>query len=205
MAPGPVPDLVLASASPRRADILAMLGLDFQIVPARVREERAPGEPPPRYVERLAREKAQAVAVTRPESLVLGGDTVVVQGDHLLEKPADPEEASRMLEALAGRDHEVHTGMALVSPGGRVTSEVATASVSIRDLSRAEIEAYVRTGEPMDKAGSYGIQGMGAALVSSIAGDYYAVVGLSVQSLVTLLGRVGIRYGYGDLRSIEGY
>lgn len=176
-----------------------MLGLSFETLPAQVVEEQAGQESPRDYVERLARDKALAVSSLRPASLVLGGDTVVVAHGEVIEKPENPAHAIEMLQSLGGMEHQVFTGMALVAPGGGVFSTTREALVTFRPLGRTEIEAYVETGEPLDKAGGYGIQGFGAALVSAVTGDYYAVVGLSVQGLVALFGQAGIRYSYGAL------
>lgn len=209
--PGPLvavdgsrPQWVLASRSPRRAEVLRMLGLEFESHPAAIEERALSEEEPERYVERLAREKAAAVAERFQGSWVLGGDTVVVLGGSVLEKPDAPSEAVDMLQSLAGRRHRVLTGMALVEPGGRVHSTLTSAWVTFRDLSLQEIKLYVSTYEPMDKAGAYGIQGFGAALVSSIEGDYYAVVGFSVQGLIDLFGRAGMRYEYGNVQPGQG-
>lgn len=191
----PVPPVILASASPRRADILRMVGLTpDRIEPARVEEKRKPGEDPRLYVERLACEKARAVAARDAEGLVLAGDTIVILEGRILEKPGSPQEAAAMLRRLSGRRHTVLTGMA-AARRGRVWSLVAEAAVGFRTLGDAEIEEYVATGEPLDKAGGYGIQGYGSALVASVDGDYYAVVGFSVVGLEQLLRRTGFRMG----------
>lgn len=188
-----VPDVVLASASPRRAAVLRMLGLSFSVVPADVEERRKPGEPPRRYVERLSRAKVRRVMAGSPDTLVVGGDTVVAMDRRVLEKPRDGADAVRMLSSLSGSEHRVYSGLA-VAVGGRIASNVAAARVIVRPLSREVIEAYVATGEPLDKAGAYGIQGRGASLVERIEGDYYAVVGLSVAAFVDLVPSVGFEY-----------
>ncbi len=195
---GGAPDIVLASASPRRAAVLGMLGLSFSVVPADVEERREQGEPPRRYVERLARAKARRVMAAQPGALVIGGDTVVAMDGRVLEKPRGGAEAVRMLSSLSGREHVVYSGLA-VAAGGRIVSNVATARVRCGTLAREVIEAYVATGEPLDKAGAYGIQGRGATLVERIEGDYYAVVGLSVAALVRLFPAVGYEYLPGGL------
>ena len=200
----PVPTLVLASASPRRAEILRMLGFEPEVVHTHVDESRRAGEGPRPFVERLAREKAEAGWETRRGSLVLGGDTVVVLDGHILEKPRDRAHAVEMLGVLAGRTHRVLTGMALVGPKGDTWSLVAEASVAFRAATSREIEAYVETGEPMDKAGGYGIQGYGATLVDSVDGDYYAVVGLSVSVVLRLMASAGLAYAYPGLRWMDG-
>ncbi|MDH3222993.1 MAG: Maf family protein, partial [Gemmatimonadota bacterium] len=160
-ADSPLPPLVLASASPRRSDILQMLGLRPRVRPASVEEARLPKETAAGYVERLAREKARAGALHDPEALVLGGDTVVVLDGDILEKPADQREAESMLLRLSGRDHDVCTGMAL-SVGGQTWSLVCRATVGFRNASAVDVRRYAATGEPLDKAGGYGIQGYGS-------------------------------------------
>jgi septum formation protein len=197
-AGGP-PPLVLASASPRRAAILQMLGLAHEVLATHIPEEFDPRETPDGHVERLAREKALTGARSRPDALVLGGDTVVVLDGVVLGKPAGPEDAVAMLLRLSGRRHVVHSGLALAEPGGVVHLAVDRTGVVFRPFDEAEARAYVATGEPLDKAGAYGIQGMGAALVSEIEGDYYTVVGLPVAALLSLLQRAGWGYTFGGL------
>lgn len=179
-----------------------MLGLAFRAVPAQIEERRAPGEPAQRYVERLAREKAERVAATDCAAaggtggsapLIVAGDTVVELDGQVLEKPADPAHARSMLSALSGKGHRVYTGLAL-SRRRRTVSRVATAQVVFRSLSPALVDAYVATGEPMDKAGAYGIQGYGSALVEHVEGDYYAVVGFPVAAFASLLPELGLEY-----------
>ena len=193
----PLP-LVLASASPRRADVLRMLGLAFVVVPAEVEERRRKGEPPREYVERLSREKVREVVPAHPRALVVGGDTIVVLDRRVLEKPRDRAGAVEMLSALSGRAHRVYSGLA-VAANGEIASSVAVARVIFRTCSREVIERYVDTGEPLDKAGAYGIQGYGAALVERVEGDYYTVVGMSVAAFVGLLPSVGFEYMPGRL------
>ncbi|GMV04814.1 MAG: Maf-like protein [Gemmatimonadota bacterium] len=192
------PPLVLASASPRRAELLALLGLPVRVLPARVDETYLAGETPVAHVERLAREKAEAVAVEAVGALVVGGDTVVVEAGRVLGKPRTPAEAVEMLLALAGREHRVYSGIAIAGKGGTV-SAVGTATVRFRAFDRALAEAYVATGEPLDKAGAYGIQGKGAALVEAIEGDYYSVVGFPIVRFLELLHRKGWSYAFGRL------
>jgi septum formation protein len=194
------PPLVLASASPRRTGILTRLGLEHEVRPAEVDEAFRRGEEPRAHVERLAREKAEAVAGLRPEALVLAGDTVVVLDGRVLGKPVDADEAARTLGALSGRAHTVFSALALAVPGGGVRSRVDLARVTFRDLTPDMIRSYVETGEPLDKAGAYGIQGLGAALVQGVEGDYYAVVGLPVSGLISLLADAGWRYTFQGLR-----
>lgn len=183
--------LVLASGSTRRADILATVGLKFDVVTPDIDESRRPDEVPPAYVERLAREKA--LAVTTPGTVVVGADTVVVQGGRIFGKPAHPEEARSMLRQLQGTKHEVATGMAVVSSQGDpvVRSVVDFAVVSLRELTAEEIVDYVDTGEPMDKAGAYALQGRAAIFIDSIEGNPYTVIGLPIHLLNSLLLSVG--------------
>lgn len=190
--------VVLASASPRRADVLRMLGLSFRVAPADVEERLGAVESPHGYVERLSREKASRVAAAHPDALVVGGDTVVVLDGRVLEKPSGPPEAVDMLVSLAGRKHRVYSGLA-VAANGKMESRVARAGVTFRPVTRDLIERYVETGEPLDKAGSYGIQGCGAALVDRIEGDYFTVVGMSVAAFMGVLPRVGLEYRPGAI------
>ncbi|HKJ93351.1 MAG TPA: Maf family protein [Longimicrobiales bacterium] len=196
------PPLVLASASPRRRRLLDMLGLAFTVEPSRIEEVLHDGEDPAGHVERLAREKGLAVASSRPEALVIGGDTIVVVDHTPLGKPADEAEAVAMLLRLQGTVHRVETGVAVVAPGGRVESSVVGVQVWFRAFDRRTAEQYVSTGEPMDKAGAYGIQGYGATLVDRIDGDYFAVMGLPLARLVSLLRRVGWNYTFHGLEAL---
>jgi septum formation protein len=184
----PPPHLVLASASPRRADLLAGVGLRFAVRPSHIDESPRPGEQPAAMVERLAREKAQAVA--HPGELVVGADTTVVVDGHMLGKPADDDEATAMLRRLAGRAHEVLTGVAVVEDG-RVASGVEASRVAFAPLDEEEIAWYVATGEPLDKAGAYAIQGRGGLLVTSVDGNYSNVVGLPLPLVYRLLRELG--------------
>jgi septum formation protein len=196
---------VLASESPRRADVLRQLGLDPVVRPARVDETYQTGETPEAHVERLAREKAEAVAHTEPDALVVGGDTLVVDGARVLGKPGDEAEAARMLISLAGRAHTVLSGLALAgAPGtGETLSTVTRTQVRFRAYGEDIARAYAATGEPLDKAGGYGIQGLGAALVSGVEGDYYSVVGFPVSAFMELLERAGLRYEFGSLSAAD--
>lgn len=193
------PRLVLASGSPRRADVLRQLGFDPEVRPADVDEAYMPGETPTEHVERLARAKAEAVVQQGVEALVIGGDTIVLDGDRVLSKPLDADDAVAMLERLSGGTHEVLSGLALSGRHGTV-STVARARVHMRAFDGETAEAYVATGEPLDKAGAYGIQGQGAALVEAIDGDYYAIVGFPVGAFFDLLERAGWRFDFGILR-----
>lgn len=199
MAGGMPLPLVLASASPRRRKLLYMLALDHEVLPADVDEGLLPGEAPRAHVERLARAKALYVAARRPNALVLGADTVVALDDEVLGKPASQKDAVATLVRLAGRQHEVHTGLALAEPNGVTAVTTSSTRVRFRAFDDAVARRYVATGEPLDKAGSYGIQELGAALVDGVEGDYYTVVGLPVAALVRLLERAGWRYDFGSL------
>jgi septum formation protein len=190
--------LILASASPRRLKILRQLGLDPEVRPATLDETLEPGETPAEHVERLARAKAELVALDVPDALVIGGDTIVLRDERVLGKPQSPDHAVQMLMSLAGRDHEVLSALALVGAHG-VVSRVHRTRVRFRDFDVAAARRYVATREPMDKAGAYGIQGLGAALVESLDGDYYSVVGFPVGVFLDLLGRAGWRYDFGRL------
>lgn len=201
VTPAP-PPLVLASRSPRRAQLLHMLGLRFDVLAAEIDESRRAGEPPTLYAERLAREKVQAVAARRPDGLVLGGDTLVVLDGDVLGKPRDRDEAVSMLLRLQGRQHRVETGVAVAAPDGRLVSSVEGVHVRFRPFERAAAEEYVGTGEPMDKAGAYGIQGYGATLVDLIEGDFFAVMGLPLARLVSLFRALGWRYNFQGLEPL---
>ncbi len=191
------PPIVLASQSPRRRELLQQLGLAFQVEPARVDESLLPGEDAAEHVRRLALEKARAVAARRPEALVIAGDTAVVLDDQVMAKPRDTEDAVAMLLRLQGKTHRVETGVAVAVPGGRALADVVGADVTFRAFDEDFARAYVATGEPMDKAGAYGIQGHGAALVEAVAGDYFAVVGLPIARVVVMLEEGGWRYAFG--------
>lgn len=194
------PRLILASSSPRRAEILRRLGLEFEILPPAIEERLDGRESPPAAAERLAREKA--IARARNGALSLGCDTLVVHGGRILGKPETPARAVAMLEEMAGEEHLVYTGIALAAPG-RVESTVESTRVWFRDLSTRELQEYVATGEPMDKAGAYGIQAFGAAIVRRIDGDYFNVMGLPIQRLLELFERHGVRYAFGALEAAE--
>jgi len=171
--------LVLASGSPRRKELLGHLGLSFEVRVSDVDETIPAGANPVDIVQELAYRKAQAVANFVPDGLVLGSDTIVVLDDVILGKPHDAEDARRMLRMLAGRAHTVYTGVAFVETGtGRTLRDVNGTQVVMKPLTDAQIEAYVATGEPMDKAGAYAIQGLAAQFVTEIHGDYSNVVGL---------------------------
>jgi septum formation protein len=180
--------LVLASASPRRQELLSSAGMSFAVQPADVDETPLAGEAPRDCAERLAREKALAVWRIRPQDVVLGADTIVVVDEAILNKPRDADDAARMLRMLSGRVHRVITGVCLVGPGAiqaRTTSE--STLVTMSELSDDEIRAYVATGEPTDKAGAYAIQGMASRWIRRIEGDYSNVVGLPVALVYRML------------------
>lgn len=185
------PPIVLASRSPRRQQLLAMLGIPTLVMPADVQEIPLPREAPEAYARRLARDKARAV----PGELVLGADTIVVVDGEVLEKPADPDHAVTMLERLAGREHQVITAICLIA-GGVEFQASDTTRVWFRPLDRETLAAYVATGEALDKAGAYGIQGYGAALVERIEGDFFSVMGLPVRLVIELLERSGHSYRF---------
>jgi len=179
--------LVLASASPRRSEILTAVGWPFETHPAGVDETRLDGEPAEDFVRRLAREKAEAVARTRLFGLVLGADTTVVVDGEILEKPRDAEDARRMLRRLGGRWHEVLTGVALVrAETGRAATGVERTRVRFAETSEEEVNWHVETGDVLDKAGAYAIQGRAALFIEAIDGDYWNVVGLPVRLVYEL-------------------
>lgn len=187
--------MILASQSPRRRELLEAAGFELTVVPASIDEARRAGEGPVALVERLAREKAAAVADRLGDEAggepVVAADTIVWTDDGaVLGKPADDADAARMLRELSGRTHHVSTGVCLVAPGGERRSFVETTDVTFWELTDAQIEAYVKSGEPADKAGSYGIQGAGRMLVRGIRGDYENVVGLPVARLVRELSEL---------------
>lgn len=178
--------LILASQSPRRRELIARLGIPFISISSDADETVPETLTPAETVETLARRKAEAVAKPDPADWVLGADTVVVSDGVILGKPADAAEAKAMLRSLSGRAHEVLTGMALISPTGKCTTAVETTRVVFTDLTEEEIEAYVASGEPMDKAGAYGYQSGACTFVDRIEGCYYNVVGLPLARLKKL-------------------
>jgi septum formation protein len=185
--------LVLASASPRRAELLRAAGIPFEAMPADVDERQHEGEEPDTYVCRLATEKAARVAVTHPGRPVLGADTTVVVDGEVLGKPHDAAEAASMLGRLSGRSHQVLTGVCLIDAGGGAETALATTTVEFRPLTPAEIDSYVASGEPMDKAGAYAIQGLAGAFVTRIHGAYDNVVGLPVTLIQAMCRARGIQ------------
>jgi len=202
--------LVLASASPRRSELLRNAGIAFTVQPAHVDERMLAGEAPEEYAKRLAREKAQAVSQQRPGETVLGADTIVVVDSEVLEKPRDQADAARMLRLLSGRSHRVITGVCLISPllpqsgidqlqpgvpdprlpetrNSKLETAFETTEVWMRNLSQEEIQEYVASGEPMDKAGAYAIQGIASRWIWKIVGCYFNVVGLPVPLVYQML------------------
>jgi septum formation protein len=194
--PSPEPlRVILASGSPRRHALLSMIGIGHEVMPADIDESYRPGEPPLAHAERLAREKGAVVATRHPDAVIISADTIVVIDEQVLGKPRDEADAAHMLRQLSGRTHLVYTAVA-AARGGRLESGVEVVAVTFRALGDEEIASYIATGEPMDKAGSYGIQGYGATIVERIDGDYFAVMGLALARLVRLLERLGLRYDF---------
>jgi septum formation protein len=195
------PRVVLASSSPRRRQLLNLIGISHEVQPANIDESMRTREAPRRHAERLAREKATAIATRDPDLITIGADTVVVINRKVLGKPKDEAEAIHMLSQLSGREHTVITAVA-VARGRKLRSSVEEVHVKFRRLRGEEIEAYVATGEPMDKAGAYGIQGYGATIVERIEGDYFAVMGLPLVRLTSLMRDLGVRYRFGEPLSL---
>lgn len=178
--------LLLASSSPRRSELLKMAGYEFTVVPANVSETFLHGTPPMQIVEQLSARKAQAVAKQHPEATVLAADTVVVFKGRILGKPKDAEAAKAMLKLLSANVHQVYTGYTVIS-GKKLINGHECTSVEFYTLSQSEIDAYIETEEPFDKAGAYGIQGRGALFVKRINGDYYNIVGLPIAKIHRIL------------------
>ena len=191
--------LHLASRSPRRAELLARLGLDFGVIDLDLPEQRGADEAPADYVRRVAREKAGAgllQVVGVPGAVVLGADTEVVLGDEVFGKPVDEADAAAMLRRLSGRTHEVVSAVSLVS-AAREAQAVSVSQVTFAEISEAQIAAYVATGEPMGKAGAYAIQGRGEAFIRHLSGSYSGVMGLPLHETSDLLSQFGIGHGDG--------
>ena len=185
--------LILASTSPRRKELLRQIGLDFTVDPADVDEHVLPGESPEAYAIRVALAKARVAAGRAGSGIVIAADTIVVVDGAILGKPVDAEDARRMLTALSGRQHEVVTGLAVVDAASeKYVTRISITKVWFRDLTEREIASYVATGEPLDKAGAYGIQERGALLVESIEGCYSNVVGLPLSLLGEMLRAFGV-------------
>jgi len=183
--------LILASASPRRSELLCNAGIEFTVLPAHIPEFRRDHESPDEYVCRLAREKAQAVFAQQPLDYVLGADTEVIVDGRVLGKPRDPEDAARMLRLLSGRSHVVTTGVCLLGPGVDDT-RAETTLVTFDPLSEDQVRSYVASGEPMDKAGAYAIQGIASRWITRLDGCYFNVVGLPVPLLYRMLREHGV-------------
>lgn len=179
--------LILASGSPRRRKLMEQTGLAFTVIPAETDESTAEGLPPKTMVKHLARQKALAVVAKHPGAVVLGADTMVAVDGEVLGKPKNEEDARRMLRLLSGREHCVHTGVCVVTPSGTTITFCETSYVTFRGISPDEIDRYVATGEPMDKAGAYAIQGRGAKLVRDYSGDYTNIVGLPAWRVLRVL------------------
>ena len=179
--------LILASSSPRRRELLAKAGYTFEVRAADIDESLHAGEQPKEYVQRLALEKAQTIAASNPNAVVLGADTTVVLEGEVLGKPADDADAERMLRLLSGRTHQVYTGLAVVQ-GAEHRIHVETTDVVFRAITDEELATYLGSGDAMDKAGAYGIQGYAARWIPRIEGDYFNVVGLPLSAVVGLLG-----------------
>ena len=192
------PRVILASQSPRRRELLTLVGITYEVRPADIDEAYFPGELPAAHAERLAREKAAVIAKKEPDALVIGSDTIVVVDGDVLGKPRDEAHAAAMLARLSGRSHTVMTAVAVQWQGAE-RSAVEHVDVTFHALSAAEITSYIATREPMDKAGAYGIQGYGATIVARVDGDYFAVMGLPLQRLVRLIAELGVRYEFNGL------
>jgi septum formation protein len=189
----PLPTIILASASPRRAELLRAAGIAFEIHPAHVDEDVHAGETPDEYVLRVAAAKARAIASQLPGRVVLAADTTVVIDGEILGKPRDDDEARRMLQMLSGRVHEVLSGVCVIGPAepGHYELRLARTSVEFAPLTKDEIEWYVASAEPMDKAGAYAIQGLASRFVTSVEGSYSNVVGLPIALVYQMLGSIG--------------
>ena len=190
------PRVVLASASPRRRELLNLVGIEHEALPANIDESYLEGETPREHAERLARGKASATDA--PDAVIVGSDTIVVVDGDVLGKPRDRQHAAEMLRRLSGRSHVVMTGVA-VRWQGRLASGLEETGVTFRALSDDDIERYIDTGEPMDKAGAYGIQGYGATIVERVDGDYFAVMGLPLNRLTRLVRQLGLVYDFGPI------
>jgi septum formation protein len=184
-------NLILASASPRRRELLQQFGIKFDIDPAAGPEKAPAGAGPADTVAALSRQKAEEVSARHPGCLVIGSDTVVELDGEILGKPRDKDDAFRMLRSLSGREHRVYTGVTLAQDGA-ITTQVETTRVFFRPLTDQEIRAYIATGEPMDKAGAYGYQGIASLFIQGIEGDYFNVVGLPLCRLGQMLAERGV-------------
>lgn len=191
--------LILASASPRRAELLQLLGVDFEVIPSHMDETSRNDETPPEHVQRLSSEKAEMIAALFPDALVLGADTVVVIAGRMLGKPGNPGEARDMLKRLSGREHIVYTGFSLIQKKkGRRRTQVVRSVVLFKEIPEDEISWYVSSEEPYDKAGGYAVQGMGAFFIREIRGSYTNVMGLPLSEVVETLKDMGSLTFSGD-------
>jgi septum formation protein len=189
----PASFLILASASPRRRDLLQQAGVVFTIIPSNTSEEARPGEAPEAYALRVAGEKASDVAMRYPGKWVLAADTIVVIDKEILGKPRDQADGYRMLRLLSGRPHQVMTAFVAVNPGGQeYASQVVASKVTFRSLSEDQIQDYLATGEPFDKAGAYAVQGLGASLIECVEGSYTNIVGLPIDEVLAVLRAAGL-------------
>ena len=194
------PRVILASSSPRRRELLTLIGIPHTVAPADIDETPFDDEDPRGHAERLARGKAAVIAAHEPDAVVIAADTIVVVDGDILGKPTNEASAARMLRRLSGRGHVVLTAVA-IARAARTVSAVESVAVTFRALSDDDIAGYIATREPMDKAGAYGIQGFGATLVDRIDGDYFAVMGLALGRMVRLMADVGVEYRFGELRA----
>ena len=193
------PRVILASQSPRRRELLNLIGIAHEVQPADIDESYLPDETPKSHCERLARGKVTALGLDH-DVVTIGSDTIVVVDGDVLGKPRDRAHATEMLRRLSGREHIVMTGVA-VGWRGQVVSGVEEVGVKFRSIGDDVIARYIDTGEPMDKAGAYGIQGYGATIVERVDGDYFAVMGLALGKLIDLCRQAGLRYDFGALES----
>jgi septum formation protein len=192
MHPQNKPELILASSSPRRKELLREVGIPFQVHAANINEGQLLDEAPVLYALRLAREKAEAVAAHYPKSYVLGADTIVIVDGEVLGKPKDRADAVRMLRLLSGRGHEVTTALSLIAPGTLAETRASTTKVFFRELAEDEIQQYVAGSEPMDKAGAYAIQGGALRWTDRIEGEFSNVVGLPLSLVTDMLRTIGL-------------
>lgn len=183
--------IILASKSPRRKQLLSMMGLEFTVQTADIDETMDPSQTPAHEVAAVSARKAEKIAALHPQDVIVSADTIVVIDGKILGKPKDEQDAARMLRLLSGRTHTVYTGLT-VHANGKANTQVVSTGVTFRDLSNAEIAAYIETKEPMDKAGAYGIQGYGSMFVSHLDGDYFCVMGLPVCTLAWMLRDAGV-------------
>ena len=190
--------VILASQSPRRRELLSLVGIPHRVRPADIDESVLDGEQPLDYCKRLAERKAAIIALHHAGAVVVGADTIVICDDEILGKPVNEADAAAMLSKLSGRTHIVLTAIAITFKG-QTRSAVEKVAVTFLPLSDDAIHAYVRTGEPMDKAGAYGIQGFGATNIERIDGDYFAVMGLPLARMIALLRELGLSYNYGPI------